>query len=95
MKHIKLFENFDDFTDEPKVPELNTVAKVIKELGDRGHMKEPLAKFVFDNAERFGIDPAKIEIVEDFPEKIADLIGYYLMDGEEFWNDWVEITKAK
>ncbi len=82
MKHIRLFENFHT--------ELNTVEKVIKELGDRGHMKEPLAKFIFDNAKRFGIDPNKIKGIEDFPEKIADYIGYYQMDGEDFWKDWTK-----
>jgi len=86
MKHIKLFENFHT--------ELNTVEKVTKELGNRGHMKEPLGKFVFDNAKRFGIDPKKIKGIEDFPEKIADFIGYYLMDGEDFWDEWVKASKA-
>lgn len=95
MKHIKLFEKFNNVPPGQIDGELNTVKKVIQELGERGDMKQPLGEFVFQNASRFGLDPKKIKSIIDFPEKMSDLIGYYLMDGDDFWKEWTEAKNKK
>jgi hypothetical protein len=85
-------ESMDDEDDQP---ELNTVAKVIKELGSRGYTKGPVAKFVYDNIKRFGVKLEDLSDITDFPEKLSDILGYYLMDGTEFVRDWNRIKGNK
>lgn len=70
---------------------LNTMKKVIEKLGDRGHTKEPVAQFVYNNIEDLGSSLEKIESTGLFPEIVNNIIGYYLMDGNDFMRNWNKI----
>lgn len=94
-------ESFD--ADDEKEPELNTMAKVIKELGSRGYVKMPVVQFIYDNIERLtGKDISHFQSIDDFSDEsepgihvITNMIGYYQMDGDDFANDWDLAVKSK
>lgn len=70
---------------------LNTMEKVIAELGDRGNIKGSVAEFVYKNKDRIGDGKEGSEL---WNNKVADIIGYYLMDGEEFQAEYDKLSES-
>lgn len=87
MKKVRLFEQF---INEAKY---NTVAKVVKVLGKRpGPSIETLVEFIKDNYEDVtGVKQGKDFETED--SKIADLVGFYGFDGDEWEEAWKNANK--
>lgn len=93
MKHIKIYEQFLNEAQLFVNGKYNTVSKVVKELGKAAD-EETVAKFIFKNHKDVTGQPFK-SADEEADEKIADIIGYYKFDNEE-WNDaWDKVTKNK
>ena len=87
---INEFRKYYENIDNDVLLDLRSMDKVIKELGTRGATKMSVAKFIYNNIERLtGKDASQFTTAEDFGDGIiADMISYYLMDGEEFIEDW-------
>lgn len=94
---INEFRKMNEEYDDMPLLELRTLDKVIRELGTRGNTKMPVVQFMYDNIERLTgktieqFDAAVNSEDGEIPSIIADMIGYYLLDGDDFVDDWNEI----
>ena len=79
MKKVKLFE---DFLNEGKY---NTVAKVIKAVG-RNASEEEIAEFIYSNFKDVTGEDSKDDI--ESSDRVADIIGSYKFDIEEWLAAW-------
>lgn len=95
-KNIKSFENFKEsiVTERREdVGKYNTVKKVISKLGRRPSEQE-LATFINDNY----YDVTEVERGTDDEtanDKIADLVGFYKFDEDDWSIAWADAQKRK
>lgn len=98
MKKVKLFEQFIAEKRED-VGKYNTVKKVVAKLGKRPS-EQDLAQFINDNY----YDVTEVELGDDDEranDKIADLVGFYKFDIDDWENAWEDaqnesvVTEAK